>query len=170
MRWVDQMGGVLLEYAHPQRNQLFPTIKDHFSKLVDHAPKQAIATGLAAVFRAEDTPAFAQMVVDLFEHSDALRRAGVLTVLVPYVSQESQNVLADGGLFGFPPGPMRVLPDRMMDVSPEAVFLLATEAERRHRSGTIAVVSAFYAEHPAVLRHLGAHTLSLIMTSIANSL
>ena len=43
----------------------------------------------------QDTPAFAYMVVDLFTHSDVSQRTGFLTVLLPYLGQESQNVLAD---------------------------------------------------------------------------
>src|SRR5438477_120471 len=149
MNWTDRLGGVLLQYAHPQPNELFPNIEDDFTTLTDRAPKKAIENGLIAAFRDENTRAFADMVVDLFTHSDAPQRAGLLMVLVPYISRESKTVLADGGLFDFPVGSLQIRPDRMMEISHEAVFLIASEAERRHRSGTIEAVSAFYAYHLA---------------------
>jgi hypothetical protein len=61
----------------------FPNVDDDFSKLAESAPKQAIANGLTAAFRADDTPAFAYMVVDLFTHFDVSQRAGFLTVWQP---------------------------------------------------------------------------------------
>lgn len=165
---MDQLGGILLQYVHPKRNQLFPHIYSDFRTLAECVSPQVIANGLATLFRADDTPTFAQLVVDLFKHSDAFQRAGLLTVLLRYLGQKSQSVLADAGLVGVA-GAMNFLPDRMMEISTEAVFLITTEAEQRHRSGAISDVSGFYARHPGVLKHLGAHTLSLIMVSIANS-
>ena len=167
MKWTDRLGGVLLQYAHARPNQLFPDIEDDFARTIERAPKDVIENGLIAAFRDENTRIFPDLVVELFTHSDAQLRAELLMVLLPYISRESKAVLADGGLFDFPFGSLHIRPDRMMEISPEAVSLMANEAEQRHRSGTIEAVSALYASHLADVKGLCAGTLILILTSIA---
>lgn len=163
-----EMGGVLLSYAHPRPNQLFPNILEDFSELAKTAPAEAIAEGLSAALQSDETASFGDLVADLFLRSDADQRAGLLNILVEHISGSSKAALANAGLFGLTSYANQITLVRIMDISPEAVFAMAMEAEQRDAT-VVDRVSAFYAHHPAIVRTLGVGVVSVIMTYIANN-
>jgi hypothetical protein len=128
---INQMGGVLLSYAHPRPNQLFPNILEDFSDLAKTAPAEIIAEGLSAALQSDETASFGHLVADLFLRSDAEQRAGLLNILVEHISESSCGALANAGLFGLTSYASQISSARTMDISPEAVLVMAMEAERR---------------------------------------
>jgi hypothetical protein len=159
-------GERLSRYAHPQRNQLFPDVLDDFNDVAQRAPEKVIAQAMAAAFRADENTPFAPIVANLFRHSDAELRAALVNILVSHVGHETNRVLSNAGLFGFDPESKQVTEGTTTQLSPEAIGVVAAEAEHRD-SRIVDEVSALYARHTRVVSKLGAHAVATVMTDIA---
>jgi hypothetical protein len=135
------------------------------------APKSALADGLAAAFRSDQTPAFGQMLGQLFGQSNNQQRAGILNTLIStlgptlvaqFLSRGGASGLA--GLLGG--GQAEVTPEQAAQVSPQAVQEIAAEAEQKDPS-VIDTLSHFYAQHPTLIKTLGAGALTIALAKIA---
>lgn len=175
MGWMDQLGGLLQQYGGAGAQPAHEQINDHFDQFSQAAPQSALADGLSAAFRSNETPAFGQMLGQLFGQSNNQQRAGILNTLIgtlgpTIVSQvlQRQGGGASGlaGLLGG--GQTQVSPDAAAQVSPEAVAALATHAEQKDPS-IIDTASNFYAQHPTLVKGLGAAALAIAMSKIAQA-
>jgi len=119
--------------------------EDHFYQVVNNAPPEMVSEGLADTFRADETPPFADMVAQLFEHSNPHQRAGLL------------RHLRDGS---------EVSDDEADAFEPRQVKDIARRAEE-HNPSVIERVSQFYARHPDLVRNLGSMALSVAMRNMA---
>lgn len=147
MSWMDQIGNVLQQYAGDGAQQPTPDVHDHFDQVAQAAPPSSIADGLAAAFRSDRTPAFGQMVSQLFSQSNGELRAGLLNRLM--------------GSIG--PG---VTPEQAQSVPPETVQQIAAQAEKKDPS-IVHSISDFYAQHPDVIKALGGMALAIAIGKIA---
>src|SRR6516225_8680212 len=83
MGLFDQLSGVLQQYANSTGSgQINPQVNDHFDQVAKAAPSGALADGLAAAFRSDNTPAFGQMLGSLFNQSNGDQKAGILNQLI----------------------------------------------------------------------------------------
>ncbi len=129
---------------------------------VDDASPHSLASALGAAFRSDQTPAFPQMLSNLFSNSDGQQRAGLLNQLI---------ASAGPGVLSALPGPLGALlksgstitPEQAQQVSPESVQNIAAHAEKTNPS-IIDQVSGFYSQHPKVIQALGAGALAMIMS------
>ena len=64
MSWLNQVGDLLKQYASSEGAAAAPApdVHAHFDEVAQAAPAGAIAEGLAAAFRSDQTPAFGQML------------------------------------------------------------------------------------------------------------
>ena len=69
MDWMNQLSGILQQYSGAQPTQAPDTVHDDFDQFAQNAPQSALADGLAAAFRSNQTPAFGQMVSQLFSNA-----------------------------------------------------------------------------------------------------
>jgi hypothetical protein len=131
-----------------------------FSDAAQHAPQEEVADGLAHAFRSDQTPAFPQMVANLFGRSDPNQRAGLLNRLLGAVGPGAMAGLpgALGGLLGG--GEVR--PEQAAQVSPKDVEEIAAHAEKQDPS-VVDQVSSFYAKHPQVVQALGGLAVTIAM-------
>lgn len=186
MSWMDQIGNILQQYsgagtpsgaaAQPASAQ----VQDDFDQFAQNAPPSAVADGLAAAFRSEQTPPFPQMLSRLFGQSDGTQRASILNTLIgalgPTVVAQilarrgpggsggvTGNLL--GGLLGGG-GQPQVTPEIARQVPPEAVEEIAQQAEQRDPS-IVDMASDFYAKHPQLVKTLGAAALAIALAKIA---
>src|SRR5262249_39116906 len=137
-----------------------------FGELVRRAPNEAVVEGIAAAFYAGSLESFADSVRNLFVHSDGALRAELLNILVRSVSRETEDVLSNAGLFGADPASRHVLHELASLVSPDAVTIIAADAQRLD-PGVMDEVSRLYAPHTAILINLEARTLSAILMHVA---
>ncbi len=178
MGWMDQLGGLMQQYGGAGAQPAHDQINDHYDQFSQAAPPSALADGLAAAFRSNQTPAFGQMLGGLFGQSNNQQRAGILNTLIgalgpTIVAQVLQRQGGGGGglaglagLLGG--GQTQVSPEAAAQVSPEAVAALAEHAEQKDPS-IIDTVSNFYAEHPTLVKGLGAAALAIAMSKIAQA-
>jgi hypothetical protein len=151
---MDQVGSLLKKYtgggaaaaAAPA-----PDVHAHFDQVAQAAPSSAIAEGLAAAFRSDQTPAFGQMVSTLFTNSNGDQKAGMLNHLM---SSISPSMLAEilpmaGGLAGKTGA--QITPEQAQQISPQAVQQLAAHAEKNDPS-IVGSLSSFYAQHSALVK------------------
>ena len=157
MGWLNQIGGLLQQYSGGNANT--GNVDQDFQQVAQHAPPSALSPGLADAFRSDQTPPFGQMISSMFGQSNGDQRAGILNQLIRSVGP---GALA-GGLLSKFGGGGTVTPQQAQEVSPEDVQGLAEHAQKQDPS-IIDKASEFYAQHPTLVKGLGATALALIMS------
>jgi hypothetical protein len=173
MDWMNQIGGLLKQYSGAQPEQAPDTVEDDFDQLTQAAPESALADGLSAAFRSEQTPPFGQMLGGLFNQSSGTQRASILNTLISalgptVVSQILSRVGGGGGgLAGMlGGGQTEVTPEQAEAIPPQVVEEVAAEAEKRDPS-VVDMISNVYAQHPTLIKTLGAAALTVALAKIA---
>jgi hypothetical protein len=148
MSWLDKLSSAL------------KAPEEGYGQAAREAPPEVVADGLSQAFRSDQTPAFPQMVANLFGRSDPNQRAGLLNRLLGAVGPGAMAGLpgALGGLLGS--GEVR--PEQAAQVSPRDVEEIAAQAEKQDPS-VIDQVSSFYSKHPQVVQALGGLALTIAM-------
>ena len=182
MDWMNQLGGILQQYTGAQPEQAPETVHDDFDQLAQNAPPAALSDGLAAAFRSDQTPDFGQMAANLFSNSGSTQRAGMLntllraagpTILSQVLSRGRSGGGGGGALGGIIDmlrggGHQELTPEQAEQISPEAVQQIAQQAQEKDPS-IIDRVSDFYAQHPTLVKSLGAAALTIALAKIAQS-
>jgi len=161
-----------------------PTVHDDFDQVARQVPAGQLSDGLAAAFRSDATPPFGQMVGQLFGGANPNQRAGMLTSLIAGLAPAVLSSLASrvgsasggggglGGILGrLLPGsdaPPTVTPDQAAKMSPADVEEIAAHAEKAN-PGIVDQMSSFYAEHPQLVKGLGAAALAIALGRMANA-
>jgi hypothetical protein len=157
MSWLDSLSDIVKRYsgqgggtsAAPQDpNQ-------DYEQAALAAPQDVVAGGLSEAFQSDRTPAFPEMLSNLFGHSDPNQRAGLLNRLLASVGPGTLASLP--GLAGG-----QVTPEQANQVSPEQVQQLAAHAQKQDPS-IVDQVSSFYAQHPQVVKALGGMALAIAL-------
>ena len=166
MNWMNEIGGLLSKYrggsASPESN-----VAEDFGKIASQAPTSELTSGLAQAFRSDSTPPFGNMVSQLFAQSDGTQRAGILSHLMAAAGPAVASGGALGSLAALIPGGGRSLtPEQAQQVRPEDVQQLATEAAKRDPS-VVDRASEFYAQHPTLIKTLGAGALAVMMSRMS---
>ena len=174
MSWMDQIGGLLQQYGGGAQQQAVPGNVDRdFDQFAQAAPQSTVADSLSAAFRSDQTPPFGQMLGQLFGQSNGSQRAGILNTLISTLGPTIvSQILARRGASGLAGllsgGQQEVTPEAAEEVPTEAVQELATQAEQKDPS-IIDMASNFYAEHPTLVKTLGAAALTIALAKIAES-
>jgi hypothetical protein len=109
------------------------------------------------------------MLGGLFDKSNGDQKAGILNQLLSSAGPGVLSQLAGGGgglaalLAG---GASKLTPDQAQKVSPDVVQQLAAHAEKSDPS-VIDKASAFYSDHPALIKTLGGAALTIAMAKMA---
>ena len=182
MSWMDQIGNILQQYSGASAQAAPDQVQDDFDRFAESAPPSAVADGLAAAFRSEETPPFPSMVSQLFGQSDGQQRAGILNTLIRTLGPtDVAHILRRragggggggggigdllGGLLGGS-GQPQVTPDVAQQIPPDAVEEIAQQAEQRDPS-VVDMISNVYAQHPQLVKTLGAAALTIALAKIA---
>lgn len=156
--------GLLQQYANPGAASQGNAEQD-FEQVSQTASPSHLAAGLAEAFRSNQTPPFAQMLSTLFSNSNGQQQAGILNHLLSAVGTGA----ASGILGNLIPGGSQVTPEQAQQIPPNAVHQLAEQAEKSDPS-IIERASSFYAEHPTLVKTLGAGSLAMIMSHMSRNL
>ncbi len=167
MTLLDQVSNILKQYAgNAAPNPANATA--HFDQVAQNAPPSAIADGLSAAFRSDQTPAFGNLVSGLFSQSDGDQKAGILNHLIAAVGPGALARLAGGGALAslLGGGSAQVTPQQAQNISPELVQQMAAHAEKADPS-IVDRASAFYAQHTTLVKTLGGAALSIALAKVA---
>jgi len=171
MSWLDKIGGLLQQYQGAGAPQAQNNVQNDFDQVAQAAPQSALADGLAAAFRSNQTPPFGNMIGQLFGQSNGTQRASILNTLIstlgPTVIAQILANRGASGLAGMLGGGQReVTPEMAEQVPAEAVQEIAERAEQKDPS-IIDMASNFYAEHPTLVQGLGAAALTIALAKVA---
>ena len=132
------------------------------------AQPQALAGGLAAAFKSDQTPAFGSMLSGLFGQSDPQQKAGLLNNIMGAAGPGLLASVLPGPLANMLKGGGTITPEQAQQIPPESVQSLADHAQKANPS-IIDTVSGFYSQHPKVVQALGAGALAMVMSHMKKS-
>jgi hypothetical protein len=167
MSLIDSVSDLLKQYGIGGSSN--PTnATEHFDTVAKAASPDMIADGLAAVFRSNQTPAFGNLVSNLFSQSNGEQKAGLLNQLMSSISPEMLSQLAGSGVLAglLKGGGGEITPAQAQAVSPDVVQQLASHAETADPS-IIDKASSFFAQHPTLIKTLGGAALSIALAKVA---
>jgi len=159
---LSNLMGLLQKYASGGAANTANAEQD-FEKVSQAAPQPHLASGLAEAFRSNETPPFGQMLSTLFSNSNGQQQAGILNHLLSAVGPGAASGVL-GSLLG---GGSQVTPEQAQQVPPQAVHELAEQAQRNDPS-IIDRAGEFYAQHPTLVKALGAGSLAYIMSHMSS--
>jgi hypothetical protein len=161
--WLDAISGLAQRYSGQGGGTSSAPEDPHqdFDQVAQHAPPEEVASGLSQAFRSDRTPAFPEMVSNLFRNSDPNQRAGLLNRLLAGIGPGALAGLP-GGLAGLLGGRGEVTPQQANQISPDQVQVIASHAEKQNPS-VVDQVSSFYSQHPQVVKALGGLALTIAL-------
>lgn len=149
--------------ANPPAN-----VHQDFEQVAQSAPQPQLAAGVSEAFRSNQTPPFGQMLGTLFSQSNGQQQAGILNQLLGSLGPAAAGAGALGGLSSILGGGTQVTPQQAQQVPPETVQQLAEQAQKNNPS-IIDQAGSFYAQHPTLVKALGAGSLALIMSHMSRN-
>jgi len=161
--WLDALSGIAQRYSGQGGGTSSAPENPHqdYDEVARHAPPEEVAGGLSQAFRSDRTPAFPEMVSNLFRNSDPNQRAGLLNRLLAGIGPGALAGLP-GGLAGLLGGRGEVTPQQANQISPDQVQVIASHAEKQNPS-VVDQVSSFYSQHPQVVKALGGLALTIAL-------
>ncbi len=174
MSWMDTLGGLVGQFGGGQGNQ---NAEQGFEQIAHMLPPGALADGLSAAFKSDQTPPFSQMAGDLFGNSGNGQKASVLNELLATAGPMLLAKLAAGGglsslssvlggaLGGGQTAAPQVTEAQAAQVSPEDVQELAKHTEK-HDPSIVDKLSEIYSAHPTLIKTLGGAALAIALTKI----
>ena len=156
MSLFDEIKGLAAQYTEGASSGDASANFDQISKTVDNS---TVAQGIAAAMRSDQTPPFAQLVSQLFSNGSSDQKASMLNTILAAAPQLSSMIpgLGGGGT---------VTPQQADNISPAAVQAVAHQAEQ-HDASIIDKLSAVYANHPTLVKTLGAAVMAIAAQKMA---
>ncbi len=174
MGWVNELSQVLQKYSG-EKAQAAEAPQDSaphqdFDKVAQAAPRSALADAISEAFRSNSTPPFAEMIAHLFTQSSGEQKAGILNRLLSSGGPDFLTQAAGTGMLAKLAETLgasqQVTPEKAQQVAPEAVKQLADRVQHANPS-IIEMAGEFYAQHPALVKTLGAGALALAMSKMS---
>src|SRR5271169_5946088 len=166
MDLLNTLSGILGQYTNPNASQASPDVHAHFDAVSQAVSPDTLAQGISAAFNSDQTPAFGQMVANLFSQSDGAQKAGMLTQLLSTAGPGLVSQVLGGTALSGLTSSGQVTPQAASQLTPEAVAQLATEVHKQNPS-VVDTLSGFYAQHPTLVKGLGAAALSIAMSHMS---
>ena len=148
---MGMLDSLLQQYLNPNaaQGQANPAAAQHFDQVAREASPDLLSKGLAAAFRSDQTPDFAQMASQMFAQATPEQKQALLAKL--------QSVL----------GPAASSLGNPANVSPAAVQSALQQAHDADPS-IVDKVSGFYAQHSGLIKTLGGAALTIALAKMAD--
>ena len=140
-----------------------------FDQVASSAPAGTIADALAHAFNSDKTPPFAEMLSGLFAQSTPEQKAGIINQMIATLGPQVVSQLATTAGLGSLAAAMSggaVTAQQARQVSPQDVQVLAQHAEKKNPS-IVDAAAGFYAQHPALVKTIGAGALALLVSKVS---
>lgn len=170
MSWMNEVAHVLQNYSQDGSASPSEDVASHFQQVAQAAPTTDLAQGLSAMFHSDQTPPFAQMVGQLFGHSNGPQRASLLnTLLSSGAAAGLLGQLAQSAGLSLPArlgNGTPITPETANQVTPDMAQQAAAKAAQ-HDPSIVDRISQLYAEHPTLVKTLGAAAMSIALSHLA---
>lgn len=150
MGLLDLAGGLLQQYLSAAPGQTNAAASQHFDQVAQQASPDLLSKGLAAAFRSDQTPDFAQMAAQMFGQASPEQKQALLRQLQSALGPAAGALLGGG-----------------QNVAPAAVQSALEQAQAQNPS-IIDKVSGFYAQHPGLIKTLGGAALTIALAKMAD--
>lgn len=146
---------------------------EHFDQVAQNVPQQSLANGISSLLSAGGSANFGQIASQLFNSGDAAQKSGMLNTLL---ASAGPGVLASflGGGAGsalsglLKGGQTSITPEQASQISADEVKQLAEHVHTQD-GGIADTLGNFYAQHPALVKTLGAAALGLVVNHLADA-
>jgi hypothetical protein len=169
MSFLSGIGDLLKQYTGNSPNSA--NVEQHFDQVAQSVPSSSLASGLAEALRSGQTPAFSQLAGQLFAKGDGTQQASMLSgllaaagpsVISQFIGSNPNSPLA--ALLHS--GQTTVTPTQAASVPAADVEALAHNAHAADPS-IIDRMSSIYAQHPQLVKTLGAAAMAIAVKKIA---
>ena len=142
----------------------------HVDQLSREAPKDQLGAGVADALRSDQTPALGETLSALFANASPQDRADILNMLTEKFGAGALGGVADGALAGHE-GRNTPMVDttKASQITPAQVRDVAVAAEQGE-PGILDRIGGFYAEHPDLVKTLGAGALMVALARFKNNM
>lgn len=157
---------ILAQYANQAAAPPQAAAHEDYAAVAAQAPPDVLGGGIAQALQSEQAGSFASSIEKLFENSNPQQRTGLLSELVRAAGPAILSSVAGGALSHLGQPGAAVAPSDADAVTPSQAGELAAAA-RRNDPGIVSRVGSFYAQHPMVVKALGAAALAIAMNHMA---
>lgn len=166
---LDNIGNLVKQAA--SGNASPAEVNSTYDQVAQEVPHGSLTDALTHTFNSDKTPPFEQMVSGLFNQSSPDQKAGILNQITGALGPGGlTQVLAGlggaGALAGLTSG--SVTPQQAQQVTPQQVEVLAQQAAKKDPS-IVDKAAGFYAQHPTLVKAIGAGALALLMSKISQA-
>jgi hypothetical protein len=134
------------------------------------ATKDELRQGVTEALRSDQTPPLSQIVADLFDQASPEQRATILNTLTEKLGPGALAGVAGGALAGHEGADTPLVPaTKASQITPEQVRDVVATAEQ-HEPTVLDRIGGFYAEHPELVKTLGAGALMIALARMKNNL
>ena len=164
------VGSLLQEVLGAGTGAVPQSTRDQFHDVVQSAPADSLVHGLEAAFESDQTPEFGDMVAQLFGHASPDQKSGIVNRLLAGLGPAAMAVLSQLGLHGLAKeagDAPNVTSDQAAQLTPGQVEQLATHAQDAN-PGIVQSMSRFYAQHPVLVKTLGAAAMAIVLGKLRN--
>lgn len=164
------IGNLLQQFLHAGSGPVPAAAQDQFHQVAESTPPDLLSHGLADAFNSPQTPAFGEMVGHMFGQANPDQKTGIVNRLLASAGPAAMALLSQAGLTGLGPagaGSPNLSTEQVAQLSSEQVAQIATQAKSAN-PGIVESMSSFYAQHPMLVKSLGAAALAIILGKIGN--
>ncbi len=163
MALIDVLQQIINSATTPEPHQV-----DQISR---EASRENLKSSVGEALRSKQTPQLSQIVAEMFERASPQDRADILNTLVEKLGPGALAEVAGGALAGHEGPDTPVVPlEKATRITPEQVRDVVTTARRADEPGLFDRVSDFYAQHPELVKTLGAGALMIALARMKNNL
>lgn len=160
------LGSLLQQYSSAGAAPTADT-HQHFDQVAKAVDPATLSSGIGAMMKSPDTPAFGNIVGQLFGNGNGDQKASMLNTLLaggaPGVLSQLSSLIP-----GLSSG-AAISPQQAQALPADAVTKIAAQAES-HDPSIVDKMSAVYAAHPTLVKTLGAGAMMLALREIGKSL
>ena|SRR6185369_9950679 len=170
MGLLDQLGQLANQFKTGQATD--DEVHSTYDRVAHELPQGDLSNGISHVFNSPETPPFEQMLSNLFNNSNATQKAGLLNQILRALGPNAGQLLAQAGLGGLAANVasggenVQVTPQQAQQVSPQDVQVLAQKAATKNPT-IVDQAASFYAQHPTLVKSIGAGALALLMSRMS---
>jgi len=170
MGLLDQLGQLANQFKTGQATD--DEVHSTYDRVAHELPQGDLSNGISHVFNSPETPPFEQMLSNLFNNSNATQKAGLLNQILRALGPNAGQLLAQAGLGGLAASAasggenVQVTPQEAQQVSPQDVQVLAQKAATKNPT-IVDQAASFYAQHPTLVKSIGAGALALLMSRMS---
>ena len=162
---LDDLGNLAKQFSSGAVSET--DVHKAYDQTAGNVPQQSLADALSHTFNSDQTPPFEQMLSNLFQQSTPDQKAALLNRLAAAVPGGLASLAAAAGLKGVPSGG-DVSPQQAQQVTPQQVQTIAQQAAKKNPT-IVDQAAGFYAQHPTLVKAIGAGALALLMSRISQT-